>query len=119
MRRRVYTPTVSVERKRILQDAMEQMRIAREALGPEVMARLKVLVRDFDPADLMAMAGVNPAKAQHQVEDDDPSMLPGDREPVDHKKNLMTIMKFLQIKQDNKAIQLQIRTLLSEVHSEH
>ncbi len=88
------------------------MRATRDALGPEMMARLQLLVKDFDPAILEQM-GIR------QDNDRDSTTLPPERpqedmEPVDRQKTLLIVMKFLQLKQGNKDVQNQVRTLLAE-----
>ena len=97
--RRVYV--MDSRRKQIVQEAILQMRATREALGPEFLARIRMLVRDFDPSCLPP----------------DHFSSPGSRdgsEPIDRRKNLLIIMKFLQLKEHDKNIQNQVRTLLSD-----
>lgn len=108
--RRVYY--MDTKRKRIVQDALLQMRATQAALGPEFMARIKVLVRDFDPESLIP----GPAAAPPAIP---PAVIPDGREPVDQKKNLQIVMKFLQLKQDNKNVQNRIRALLAELNTLH
>lgn len=90
-------------RKQIIQDALLQLRATREALGPEMMARLQILVRDFNPEYLQA------ADAMAEEEK------VGDAfEPVDRRKNLMIVMKFLHMKQGDKGVHDKIRAIMSE-----
>lgn len=104
--RRVYY--MNPRRKQILQDAILQMRATREALGPEMMARLQLLVKDFDPAMLEQMG----VRQDNKEGAESPER--ADTEPVDRHKNLLIVMKFLQLKQGNNNVQNQVRTLLSE-----
>ena len=113
--RRVYY--LNPKRKQIVQEALLQMRATQKAFGPELMARLKLLVKDFDP-DLLAqqLSGqVNPTPVP-ELEASLPERV---TEPVDQKKNLLIIMKFLEIKQDDRSIQGRVRTLLSEAEILH
>jgi len=109
------------KRKQIVQEAMLQMRMTKEALGPEFLTRIRMLVKDFDPEYLQQL-GVsadeiatpqpwNPGEAAIA----DPAL--SRTEPVDQKKNLLIIMKFLQLNPDNKSVQTQVRTLLAEKHT--
>lgn len=111
--RRIYT--VDTKRKRIVQEALLQMRATQAALGPEFMARIKVLVRDFDPESLIpgpAPVASPPSPAMPEAL---AAPISDDREPVDQKKNLQIVMKFLQLKQDNRNVQNQIRALLADL----
>ena len=96
--RRIYV--MNTRRKQIVQEAILQMRATREALGPEFMDRIRMLVRDVDPACLLP--------DQHPAPDLDEGS-----EPVDRRKNLLVIMKFLQLKEQDKDFQNQVRALLS------
>lgn len=109
--RRVYY--MDTKRKRIVQDALLQMRATQAALGPEFMARIKVLVRDFDPESLIPGPAAAPPPAAALA------AIPDGHEPVDQKKNLQIVMKFLQLKQDNKNVQNRIRALLAELNTLH
>ena len=104
MRRIYYMPK---KQRPAIAEALRQMRETQLALGPEFITRIKMLVKDFDPDSLVL--ALTPEKA---VEDQSEDMLRD--EIVDKKKNLLIIMKFLQIKQGNKSVQTQVRTLLSE-----
>lgn len=108
-------------RQQIVQEAMLQMRAAREALGPEFVTRIRMLIKDFDPEYLQRM-GVsqeelsaprlwNPGEAVNAP------MEQRGAEPVDQKKNLLIIMKFLQLNPHNKSVQTQVRTLLAETNT--
>lgn len=89
---------MDARRAKIVQDAILQMRATGQELGPEFLTRLRVLVRDFDLSPL------------------DPAPQPSldGREPVDRKKNLLIVMKFLQLKKHDKEFQSQVWALLSE-----
>lgn len=105
---------MSPRRKQILQEAILQMRATREALGPEMMARLQLLVKDFDPAVLEQMGIKQDNQEGAALPVESPVTHRPDMEPVDQQKNLLIVMKFLQLKQDNKNVQNQIRIFLAE-----
>jgi hypothetical protein len=95
------------KRRKAVQDAIVQMRATERALGPEFMTRLRMLARDFDLESLMPLPG-SPVDI-HAASDMDARF-----EPVDQKKNLTIVMKFLQMNPDNKNIQSQIRMFLAD-----
>lgn len=99
--RRVYY--MDSKRKQIVQQAMLQMRATTEALGPELMTRLRLSVKDFDP-ELMEWL-----VAQQGEASTDPGC-----EPVDRKKNLLTILKFLEMKRGDASLNSQVMTMLAE-----
>lgn len=121
--RRVYY--MNPKRQQIVQEAMVQMRATRAALGPEFMTRIRMLIKDCDPDYISQILGGTAEQAQTiaAAPQDGPEPTawnPAENvatEPVDQKKNLMIIMKFLQLKQDNKSVQNQVRTLLAEKHT--
>lgn len=116
--RRIYY--MNPRRKQIVQDAMLQMRATREALGPEFLTRIRMLIKDFDPEYLQQL-GVSPDEIS-APQSWNPGEIAADpvisrTEPVDQKKNLLIIMKFLQLNPHNKSVQNQVRTLLAEKHT--
>jgi hypothetical protein len=122
--RRVYY--MNPKRKQIVQEAMLQMRATSAALGPEFMTRIRMLIKDCDPEYISQILGAPPAQAENAVAEPpehSPEPTPWNpaenvaTEPVDQKKNLLIIMKFLQLKQDNKSVQNQVRMLLAEKHT--
>lgn len=123
--RRVYY--MNPKRKQIVQEAMLQMRATSAALGPEFMTRIRMLIKDCDPEYISQILGEKPAQPQETAPAAQPESIaeptpwnPAENvatEPVDQKKNLLIIMKFLQLKQDNKSVQNQVRTLLAEKHT--
>lgn len=120
--RRVYY--MNPKRQQIVQEAMLQMRATREALGPEFMTRIRMLIKDCDPNFIAQILGGEPPREAEQAKEtliaEPTPWNPAENvvtEPVDQKKNLMIIMKFLQLKQDNKNVQNQVRTLLAEKHT--
>jgi hypothetical protein len=102
--RRIYIP--GKEQRPAVRDALKQLRETQAALGPELITRIKMLVKDVDAESVVR--AWNPKAVSKQG--------PGEasREAVDKKKNLLIIMKFLQMKQGNKDVQSQVRTMLSE-----
>lgn len=104
MARRIYY--MNPKRRLVLQEALAQMRETRDALGPEMLARLELLVKDFDPSML-----------EENVMIRQDNTVKSEMEPVDRHKNLLIVMKFLQMKQDNKKIQNQVRMFLAENQS--
>jgi hypothetical protein len=101
LRRIYYMPQ---KQRLAVRDALRQMRETQAILGPEFITRIKMLVRDFDPNSLI--------RSDQEMEE--VASIYAEKEAVDRKKNLMIVMKFLQIKQGNKSVQTQVRTLLSE-----
>lgn len=110
--RRIYY--MKPKQRPVVQDALMQMRATQKALGPELMTRIRLLFKDFDPAWLEKSAPGPEAWAPPAA---NAGLQPGEEEPVDRRKNLLTIMKFLQMNPDNKNVQTQIRTLLSETNT--
>lgn len=117
--RRVYY--MNTKRKQIMQEALLQMRATSKALGPEFLTRIRMLIKDCDPEYLQQILGEGKQQeaieAWHPADDIQPSQFNAVTEPVDKKKNLLIIMKFLQLKQDNKSVQTQVRTLLAETNT--
>lgn len=105
--RRIYIQ--KKKQRPVVEDALRQMRETQEALGPEFMTRLKLLVKDFDPESMQRMFPPDEENLDAPVAASDT-----DFEPIDRKKSLLIVMKFLQMKQENKGIQTKVRTLLSE-----
>lgn len=101
--RRIYY--MNPKRKQIVQDALSQMRSTQDALGPEFITRIRMLVRDFNPD---CLTGIDPARIMPEYRDDG-------KEAVDRQKTLLIIMKFLQLKEHDKSVQTQVRTLLSDL----
>lgn len=91
--RRIYT--TAPKPRPAVQDALLQIRATRKALGPELVARLRVLIRDFDPESLSPP----PAPAFEQV---------------DRRNTLSVVMKFLQMNPGNRPLQSRIRAMLAE-----
>jgi len=112
---------MNTKRKQIVQEALLQMRATQTALGPELMTRIKMLVKDCDPEYLNRIlttdVAIKEATPWNPADDVQPVQISDSTEPVDHKKNLLIIMKFLQLKQDNRSVQTQVRTLLAETNT--
>ena len=97
MARRVYY--LDPKGKRIRQEALLTMRETKKALGPDLLDKAR--------AGLAAFA--ENRHAHKELED-----APGDSVPVDMKKNLTIVMKYLEMNEGNKHLYRQIQTLLSE-----
>ena len=113
---------MNTKRKQIVQEALLQMRATSKALGPEFLTRIRMLIKDCDPEYLQQILGEDKEQDVVQVawnpaENIKPEQFTATTEPVDKKKNLLIIMKFLQLKQDNKSVQTQVRTLLAETNT--
>jgi len=112
---------MNTKRKQIVQEALLQMRATSKALGPEFLTRIRMLIKDCDPEYLQQILGEDKPQetieAWQPAEDIHPEQFNAVTEPVDKKKNLLIIMKFLQLKQDNKSVQTQVRTLLAETNT--
>lgn len=102
--RRIYIP--GKEQRPVVRDALKQLRETQAALGPELITRIKMLIKDVDPESVVRAWA--PEEMTESSANDDR------KEAVDKKKNLLIIMKFLQMKQGNKDVQSQVRTMLSE-----
>ncbi len=98
MRRIYYTDS---KRKKIEQDALSQLRQTLSQLDPRLLDQIRevIAVRQPEKEDL--------------PEDDDLSHSPS-KVPVDHKKNLRTIMKFLELKPGSREFQKKIYDLLAQ-----
>ncbi len=129
--RRVYY--MNSKRQQIVQETILQMRAANKALGPEFMSKIRALVNNSDQEHLARiLTGLAPDAADASKNADDPlasthtptldqeqssadtPSIGANFEPIDQRKNLLIIMKFLQLKRDNKSVQSHVRTLLSE-----
>ncbi len=99
MRRVTYTQ--SFKKRKIRQEALEALRTARAAIDPETLA--------------IARAAI---EAQQEPEAPDETQSPESAEaapgfvPVDRRKNLSIIMKYLEMKKDNKSLLQAIRDLM-------
>ena len=95
MARRVYY--LDPKGKRIRQEALLTMRETKKALGPELMAKAREGLCAF-------------AENRHADKQGD-----GKAVPVDMKKNLTMVMKYLEMQQGNKPLYRQIQSLLTEL----
>ncbi len=89
--RRVYH--INPHRKRITQEAILNMRAAREAIDPELLAHARKIIEET------AVADVDVADDQGKV-------------PVDRKKNLSIIMKFMALQPENTALHKEVDRFL-------
>lgn len=96
MKRRVYKLTT--KRQKIVQDAMGAMREARAGIAPE-------LIEDVRNAIATALE-----KEQQRSE----TKMQLEHVPVDKKKNLSIVMKFLEMQPDNKALHKELNSFLSQ-----
>lgn len=87
--RKVYH--TDLKKKKIRQDAMDQWRRTREAIDPALLERTRALI-----------------EAQAAGETDY-----ADEVPIDRKKNLMTIIKFMELKPGASALRAEIYGLIT------
>lgn len=100
MKRRVYKLTT--KRQKIVKEAMGAMREARAEIAPELLDNVR---------DAIATA-LEREQAQKEVTSETKMRL--EHVPVDKKKNLMTVMKFLEMQPDNKALHRELTSFLSQ-----
>lgn len=97
MTRRVYY--LDAKGKRIRQEALMNMRAARRAIDPDLLQTAREALAQFIENSQQAQ---RPAPESRS-------------EPIDMKKNLSTVMQYLEIKQGDKHLRNRIQTLLSEI----
>lgn len=96
MKRRVYKLTT--KRQKIMQDAMGAMRDARAGIAPELIEDVRNAI----------------ANALEQEQQRSETKMQLERIPVDKKKNLTIVMKFLELQPDNKALHRELNAYLSQ-----
>lgn len=96
MKKRIYK--ITQKRKRIIDEALSNAKDARENIDPELLKS----VRD-------AIGG-----AAETYQSDKYRAMHQDRVPVDVKKNLTIVMKYLELKPDNQALHQEIRSYLTQ-----
>ena len=111
MKRRTYIPK---SRKELESDVLESMRQVRQQIDPEILQRAKQLVSDMGPAKgrqaFEDMLEKIPESKQDGEQGNDAHV------PVDRKKNLTIVMKFLEKNPENQAVMNEIKILLTEDH---
>ncbi len=95
MKKRVYQ--VNAKRNRLVQEALSTVREARETIDPALLETVRQAI------------GV--AAESHQ--NDKYRTMQVDKVPVDQKKNLTTVMKYLELNPENKALHHEIETFLT------
>lgn len=96
MKKRVYKLTT--KRQKIMQDAMGAMRDARAEIAPELIEDVRNAI----------------ANAIEQEQQRSETKMQLERIPVDKKKNLSIVMKFLEMQPDNKALHRELNAYLSQ-----
>ena len=86
---------------------------ARKQIQMEAMLNLKKVRREIDP-DLLESAQQAIAEAWFSRRDAAQDKAGSHMEPVDKKRNLSVIQKFVEMNSDNAAMQKQIKSLLAE-----
>lgn len=95
MSKRIYT--TAGKRKQLVQEALCTVRETREIIDPALLDRVR--------------EAIGGALERQQNRNIRPMQL--DRVPVDQKKNLSIVLKFLELQPDNKALQQEIRSFLT------
>lgn len=88
----------TIKRKRIVSEALSMVRETRESLDPALLEQAR---------DAIGAAMDNYQKSTFRP-------MQAERVPVDQKKNLTIIMKYLELNPHNKVLQREIRAFLSE-----
>ncbi len=94
MKKRTYT---TARRQRIVNEALSTARMARETIDPELLERARKAI----------------GAAAETAQSDKYRPMQAERVPVDQKKNLTIVMKYLELCPDNKALHQEIRAFLS------
>lgn len=95
MKKRRYYKTA--KRERIVKDALEAVRETREAMGPDLLEK--------------ARSAIGSAVEVYQSEKY--KTMHVDKVPVDQKKNLTIVMKYLEMNPDNKALHRELQSFLT------
>ena len=96
--RRIYYTTP--KKSKLAQEALLNLRKARRNVDPETLEHIRGLIA----AQAAQLAPEHPSSSNENA---------GGKVPVDRRKNLSIIMKFLELQPD-RALRLQVRTLLNE-----
>ena len=96
MKRRIYKMTA--KRQRLMEEALDTVRETREMIDPALLKTVR--------------EAIGAAAEQHENREYKSMQL--DRVPVDQKKNLSVVLRFLEMKPDNIALQQEIRSFLTQ-----
>lgn len=96
MKKRIYTKTA--KRQRLVSEALTMVRETRDSIDPALLER----VRD-------AIGG-----AVETYQSDKYRSMQAERVPVDQKKNLNIVMKYLEMNPGNKALHREINSFLTQ-----
>ncbi len=80
-----------------MEDALATVRQTREALDPGLLERVREAI----------------GAAVENYQSDRYRSMHADKVPVDQKKNLTIVMKYMEMNPDNKALQQELRTFLT------
>lgn len=86
---------------------------ARKQIQMEAMLNLKKARREIDP-DLLESAQQAIAEAWFSRQNKEQAAHNSHMEPVDRKRNLSVIQKFVEMNRDNSGLQKQIKSILAE-----
>ena len=93
MRRIYYTDP---KRKKLCQDALLELRRTRRLIDPDLLDHIRSIIDQR----------IENAKSFQD------NQSPEQKIPVDYKKNLLTVRKFLELKPDDKVLQKQVQDLI-------
>lgn len=93
------TRPITLKRKRLVEDALATVRTTRETIDPALLQSVREAIGQA--ADGQGKTSEKPVQA--------------DRVPVDRKKNLQIIKKFLELKPENRKLHREIMALLAQL----
>lgn len=96
MRKRIYHKTP--QRMRLVNEALTTARETRSAIDPELLERVREAI----------------GNAAETSQSEKVRAMQAERVPVDQKKNLTIVMKYLELNPHNKALQREIRSYLTQ-----
>lgn len=96
MKKRVYLKNPN--RKRLVNEALEAVRETRESLDPALLEKARDAI----------------GTAIESYQSDRYRSIQADKVPVDQKKNLSIVMKYLELNPDNKALHKEIQSFLTQ-----
>lgn len=96
MRKRTFYQTV--QRARLVDEALAAVRETRNTIDPDLLHRVREAI----------------GAAAETAQDVKRRPMQAERVPVDQKKNLTIIMKYLELNPGNKAVQREVNSFLSQ-----
>ena len=96
MKKRTYH--ITPKRTRLISEALTTVRETRETIDPGLLEQVRQAI----------------GNAAETTQKERYTTIKAERVPVDHKKNLTIVMKYLELRPENKALQQEIRTFLGQ-----